>query len=286
MTPSEQFAQERLDKISARLQPLVRRLADATVPLCQSTERRRVTPAGSGVLLQIEERRYLLTASHVFEHAVVGRPIVAIAGERFVSLASAPRWRTKPLPGGVDRADLAVVELGQGRTDAWHGVSFLGLADIDPFGPDLEAAPATAFMALGYPRSKQPKVLRDGSYAAFLYHFVTHLEPIPPDSAVGADPSLHLVIGYDRQDFVGTPGVTKMPDPDGMSGGGLWRIPGALTSERPVGHLVGILTGHHARPRLILASRIGEVLRFLVGLNASNATVIARRFPGLDAPAT
>lgn len=81
--------------MNVRLRPVVQRIADVTVPVCQPKRRRGITPAGSGVLLGVAESTYLLTASHVFENAAPDLAIALIAGQQFVSITSVPRWRTK-----------------------------------------------------------------------------------------------------------------------------------------------------------------------------------------------
>ena len=68
---------------------------------------------GSGVLVKIEHRRYLITASHVFEAAIEGRNLAVIIGKEFVDLSTSRRWRIKAgLAGSEDRTDLAIVSLG------------------------------------------------------------------------------------------------------------------------------------------------------------------------------
>ena len=274
-----------MDGVSVRLQPLAQRIAHSTVPLCERGRGGRVTPAGSGVLLQIDDRRYLLTASHVFENVVPSQPIFAIAGGKFVSLASGLRWRTRPKSQAArDPADLAVVQL-PAKYEEWTGAGFIGLSDTDPLGADVELARTTAFLALGYPQSKQPKSVRSGPYAAFAYHFLTHREPIEAGNSMGAVPDQHIAVGYDRGGFVGAPGVSKMAKPLGMSGGGLWRVPFATRAAHPQAKLVGILIEYHAGQKVILASRIAEALHFLSALDTANARAIARHFPGIVAQA-
>ena len=151
------FERERLDRINARLRPLVQWLADATVPLCQPNAPRVVTFAGSGVLLAIGARKYLLTASHVFENAAMDHPIAVIADRQFVSITSAPRWCTRTAansPDVPDRADLAIMDLADRQHVKWSGARFLTLAEIDPLRGEAELEPTTSFLLLGYPRSK------------------------------------------------------------------------------------------------------------------------------------
>lgn len=281
-----EVTREDLDQINDRLRPLVRRIADASVPLCQPGSRGVITAAGSGVLLQIGSRGYVLTASHVFDNAVAGQPIAAIVGSKFVVLRRDRRWRTVSNPARPDLADLAVAAVDDLPEETLVGARFITLDEIDPFGLGVEAAPSTSFLALGYPRSKQPKVAKDGSYAAFAYHFLTHREIAEPGSLESFSAAQHVLVGYDRWAFVGNPRVTQMPNPDGMSGGGLWRVPYALTAPNPDGRLIAILIEFRKPQRLIVASRIAETLRFLRSLDPANEQEINLRFPGLDVQAT
>jgi hypothetical protein len=276
------FDQERIDRINARLQPMVRFLADATVPLCEASRRRRVTPAGSGVLLTVAGRKYLLTASHVFDNAGARKSLSIIAGRHFVALAQERCWRTKAKTDTIDDpADLAVVGPDAEHPENWLGTRFIELNEIEPFDDNVERAPTTAFLALGYPRTKQPKSLRDGSYAAHAYHFLTHREDIELGMRAGVTNETHIAVGYERRHFVGDPAISEMPDPDGMSGGGLWRLPHALSSLTPEASLVGILIEQHSRHGIILASRVAEILHFLRTIDVANASSIDAHFPRL-----
>lgn len=280
-----EFDQAWLDSINKRLRPLIRRLADATLPICQPGRRGLVSPAGSGVLLRIGVRHYLLTASHVFGNADRDQPIAAIVADKFVRIRS--RWRSRAIiEENADSLDLAVAPLEMPDEFAENAVSPIELADIDPFGALIEQHPHTSFLALGYPRSKQPKILREGKYAAFAYHFLTHLEDIAPSKSLAGSPELHIAVGYQRDDFHGDPAVSMMPDPDGMSGGGLWRIPDAIVSPAPSGQLVGILIEHHSREEQVIAARILPLLQILCRLDPANDIAIRERFPGVNSPAT
>src|SRR5205085_12147351 len=109
-----------LEEVDCRPLPMVNQLAEATVMLCQPPRRSSVPqPVGSGVLLQIEHHRFLLTASHVFDHAAPSSSVYAIAAMEFVALGH--RWRTTAngRTGGRDRRDLGIVPLGQESPDAW-----------------------------------------------------------------------------------------------------------------------------------------------------------------------
>ena len=246
-----------LAQANARLHPLILQLASATVPLCQPNHKRLPVPAGSGVLFRVGQRRFLLSASHVFDPALPEVPIHAVTPGGFVAL-SRVRWRTRPITsdGIADRTDLSIVPLGDTLADQWASCRFLELDDIDPYGESEELEPATGFLAIGYPNTKQPRIAQGGFYSPFAHHFLTHREPIEQDNILGANPELHIAVGFDPRDFVGQVTVPQLPHPLGMSGGGLWRIANAVTTERPHAKLVGVLIEYHERVRIILATRV------------------------------
>lgn len=266
------------------LAPIIRRMSRATVALCNVKGSHLPIPGGSAVLLRIDTRRYLVTASHVFDAMVEGRTLAAIFGSEFIDVASRRRWRTKVGSGDEnDRTDLAIVELNALDKKTLSEVTFLELSDIDPFGHVEERAVSTAFLGVGFPRSKQPRSLEGTQYRALSYSFVSHREAIWRDNVIGADPVRHIAIGYDRLGFEGIERTSQMPKPEGCSGGGLWRVPDATTSHNPEPKLVGIMMENYSRPYdVILASRIWNVLGGLGGIAAANQEVIDLMFPRIE----
>lgn len=263
--------------------PIVRQLAEATIPICRRVGRRVPIPAGSGVLFQIEQHRFLLSASHVFDPTIPPSPLWAIANTHFVNLTGSV-WRTRTRAGSntEERADVAVVPLGPAVGDKWSGCRFLHPADLDPFVRAEEAEPTTGFLAMGYPDTKQPRALRNSSYAPYVHHFVSHREPIQADNDFGGHQELHIAIGFDRTDFAGVNTPQQLPLPRGMSGGGLWRIPRLFTSAHLKAVLVGILIEHRSTHELILATRISELLVGIANRAPEMRPLLGSHFPGLQ----
>jgi hypothetical protein len=180
-------SQSRLEHMERVLAPIIERMLRATVLLCNVKGSQLPIPGGSAVLLRIENRRYLITASHVFDAAMEGRILAAIVGNDFIGIASRRRWRTKVGSGAVeDRTDMAIVELDPFFDESSSAVTFLGLDDIDPFGHVEERSLSTAFLAIGYPRSMQAKSLRGIQYKTHPFSFVSHREAIWSDNVIGA----------------------------------------------------------------------------------------------------
>lgn len=273
---------KRVEVFSERLMPLVRRNADATVALVQPDKNGFPRPRGSAVLLRIGEALFLLTASHVFDHADTHVGLAAIADEQFIPLPRS-RWRTRPTArtGQQDPADLAIVPLGSTGVTSWPTKRFLSVRDV--LIPTLaqENAADSGYLAIGFPDSKQPKRATDGSYATFAHHFLSHKEDIGPSRGLALVPELHLAIGYDVRGFTTEPGVSQMPKPTGMSGGGLWLIPDATHSRSPVSHLVAILTEYHKRERIIVSTRMWSPLLALREFDPPSWQVVAKELPEL-----
>jgi hypothetical protein len=261
--------------------PLAQGLAKATVLLCQPAGRRAPKSVGSAVLIGVDGNRYLFTASHVFDHASRSVPIFAAASRRFAVLGPTI-WRTKPSHSRVDRTDLAIVPLGPDADDDWADNRCLSLDELDPIPRALDSAPATGFLAIGFPHSKQPRIFLDRAYTPYAHHFVTNYEPLTAGNRIDADPEKHIAIGFDASEFVSPFGDSTLPKPTGMSGGGLWRIPNALAATDPQATLVGILIEHHPAPeRVILATRLGNPLQALARLDEKVYATIRSRFPSL-----
>lgn len=276
------FEQEHFDRIDSRLRPLLHRVAEATVPLCQPAPGGGLAAAGSGILLAVADSRYLLTASHCFDPAYPDRRIGMITEEGIVAVDQLPRWRTKvpaDISGRVDRVDMAVVDVSVAMPVPLRGTRFLALSEVEPAVTSVDSDPRTGFLLLGYARSKQPRNARGAAYSPVAHHFITHTEPISPDNDFGGSDEYHIAVGYDRRDFIGVPGLSELAHPEGMSGSGVWRVPLALRAAHPEGQLVGIVIEFHPRAKVILASRIRETIRFLATRSPSNASALAARFP-------
>ncbi|MCA1807211.1 MAG: trypsin-like peptidase domain-containing protein [Actinobacteria bacterium] len=271
-----------LEEVDSRLLPMVRRLAEATIPLCQPQRLTVPRPVGSGVLIEVEQHRFLLTAAHVLDNASKDSPVYAIVLTEFVTLGF--RWRTRATERtqGKDRGDLAIIPLGKKAADAWSECRALKLEDFDPSLNPMDIVPTTGFLAIGFPNTKQPKILKKGGYAPAVHHFLSNAELSEDHRNLGLISDLHIAIGYDPRGFTSSRGRNELPKPVGMSGGGLWRIPFALGVGQPEPKLVGILNEYHKSPNhVIVATRLSPVLRALVQFVPETRPSIERRFPGL-----
>jgi len=180
----------------------------------------------------------------------------------------------------LDKVDLAIVPLTSDAGATTSDVRILELHEIDPFPNPLDALPTTAYLAIGYPHTKQPRHLIDGQYPAFVQHFLTHYEPLEDADQIGVDSRLHITVGFDAEDFTGADGSGPLPKPAGMSGGGLWRIPDALTAQAPEGQLVGVIIEHHgALHHVIVATRLANPLYALAARNDVARRSILEGFP-------
>lgn len=137
-----------------RFEPLVR---EATAPIYLRLENGRLHALGSGVFIALGERRFLITAAHVADDMLDGRPELGFGNALAPTSA---RFITTILPASGnrnhDRFDIAVAEMDpqeliDKRITAVPPRAFeIG---EDAYGEDL-------FLAAGYPYTKQtPRVV-------------------------------------------------------------------------------------------------------------------------------
>lgn len=261
---------------------LVGDLLSPTIPLVQKGYHGMPVPSGTGLLLRIAGQGYLVTASHVFDPRIPNRPVVAIASERFVGIEGV-RFRSRPdvSARAKDRVDLGIVRLSAASEAAFEGCAFVTARQIDPFLRQVDLAPTTGYLALGFANARQPRRVSHGEYASEAYHFFTHRALVEAGREIPFDPELHIALGCDRRDFVGVPSVQELVKPVGMSGGGIWRIPGLLLANRGPAQLVGIIIEFHETSAILLATQIRHVLRGMLENDPASRQGILTEFPGL-----
>jgi len=204
------------------LDALRRNILTYTVPFSgfQDNELRH---QGSGVLFQIADAHFVLTAYHVVEPTknkykipmFVGAgpldsPGISLVGRRIMVLE--------------DAHDLAVIELSP---DASREVAkthrFLNIVQCE-FSPSYH--PLQPFMVLGYPLAQsqldlENKCLSVQPFAYVTGHYPGGTRKIPDEVY---QQRLHLLFDYSDGLYDDQGNTVPLPAPKGISGGGVWRI--------------------------------------------------------------
>ncbi|HEX8170996.1 MAG TPA: hypothetical protein VF824_10695 [Thermoanaerobaculia bacterium] len=211
-------------EFNRRLALVEDRVAKYVVPLYGTDERGQRYVIGSGVLVQVHDEGFLVTAAHVLDEnrramtniEVPGRgALVPIGGQALKS----------PLPASGRREDdwidIGAVPLSPAlRDEVGTHFRFLDVTQIDPSDAP---GPRTRYTFVAYPSSQH-----DGPRGGVLT-----IEPLrltsdalsPEKYPRGFQLETHVCIDFDAKKMVSrTARVQRPPDPHGVSGGAVFRI--------------------------------------------------------------
>lgn len=234
-----------------------------TVPLYREERHREPELFGSGVLLAIDDIRFLLTAGHVFDDRQKGR-IGAGMPLGFYPADGAPtRLRT---PGArtdeEDRIDVGAWRLSGALWEGLDPSDFVTLTEVDLEAP---VAARHTYTLIGFPVSVNRRAI-DGERAKAGAFRLAGLElDRPAYNAEGIDPLQCVMIGFEKRSMLGIDGQRTAPDLNGTSGGGIWRFGRRLRTTTGTPKLSAIMTECHPRGkhRYILGTRIQLIIEAL-----------------------
>ncbi len=233
---------------------------------------------GTGVFFAVGNMRFVLTAAHIFGAAGVGHQELHIPNYRTGKLTEllGTYVRSKP-DDGEDKNDLndvGVVLLEKSLAAQIEDDSFVKLSSVDVDDTGNFQRP---YLAMGYPWRVSPKADRrsrvvtalDRSYAANL---LGHERLVK----LGVRPDTHFLLQYAKRHAHTEFGQEiTAPDPDGMSGGPLWRVePFAEQGQKSC--LVGIILKWFRLQGGLLVVRLPVVLAAIEQLCPDLANLIPR----------
>jgi hypothetical protein len=191
----------------------------------------------SGVLLQVEGTRFLVTAAHVtdeffcehWKQVFFGTPsaddLIPVLTVRYCR----SKKRTDPNRED-DRLDLAVLELRPEIADKLSGfMRFATLSDLELNPDKLNNG---RYLMIGYPDFRAEKDEMDERIIAEVLPYFTGLYDMQGDLPPNISPADHLVLDVNREHEVGSVWYgLNLDETHGISGGGMWRI---LDEDQPI----------------------------------------------------
>jgi hypothetical protein len=238
-------------------------------------EHEHLRPIGTGALLQIADRRFLITAAHVASEAdkVQGdRVVVGLPADGRLYVVGGKAIRTPE-----EHTDLAIVALSAESHAALNHLRPLSLADAY-----LGTSFSSAIYALsGYPREWYGKDDATRAITVRPYQIAVRLFDGDTTSLRGYDSAEHVLMTYGLNTLRDDPnGVVAPQSLRGLSGSSIWRL-ADLPSPSPeqwssrAMRVVGIQTGEY---------RIGDRMVVKATRWASVVGTIAAAFPELRPP--
>ena len=248
MTQTEAEVDDQVRRATTRFGPAIAQVFAATSD-------GQPDPVGSGVLLAVADRHFLLTAAHVLDHQEESALYLAVDGGKTVELLGTAL--TSGLPSSGDRredeVDVAAVELAAETTSRLPSTAFLAPSDLDV---NEVADQAALYVVMGYPHRKTQR--RPGlMLRSVLYKYVAR-SGAESYSKVGRSEVDSLVLDFRRERVRFEGKQQTAPHPEGMSGGPVFRLTprsSPLEREAPA-TLVGLLTDYPAQSHVLIAPRI------------------------------
>jgi hypothetical protein len=223
---------------------------------------------GSCILTVLEGYHFAFTAGHVIQRAGDDPPWVA-AGGQLVQLPCGQSFRSRQ-----DEVDLGIFPLRASGLDVLRGCTFLGGDAFDETDvPAHRGFGERSYFVFGYSAARShAKISHERRQIHQLtYHVSAQSEPPETYVREGLDPSLHVVIEFDRDTMLTGGKRAAPPMPYGCSGGGIFHL---LGRERDAdAKLVAILTEYRRNARIVVGTR--------VAIAAAYARLLCRVKPAL-----
>lgn len=217
---------------------------DAFLSTCHFVKIENKTPKshGSGVFIEVDGVKFLVTAAHVVEgfendiHVRIGKHRLLSLGGEFTVNATNDRT--------ADKIDIAILKLNEDTIKSL-GDEYVFLQQ-DNLGINHSYLENPLYTSVGFPASKSKANRYRRDFASKAFVFLTK----PAESIVydELDCRLHvnIVVNYDKNRVVNhsTGEIVTGPDVYGISGSGLWYIPEQTLSEETAADikLVAIMT--------------------------------------------
>ncbi len=236
-----------------------------TIQFLKDDLKKKISAHGSGLLVKVFGRHFLITAAHVMRDEY--KDIYVIFDGKKLVLGGDLKMTTPPNPGDPDsdKLDIALMEINQGIvTQIEASFSFLDISDIKKEQKHIDSP---KYMIVGYPATKTSKVWNHEMIKSKSFINVSKPHFTFDYSKFGFNENKHLAIEFDRN-IVSERSVHSYlaPKLEGISGSGLWYVQD-MHSDRLQGNVIlaGIVTERVNEPnqKAVICTKISLVLQLL-----------------------
>lgn len=240
----------------------------ATAPIfAADSVKEHLHPFGTGTLLSIAQRRFIITAAHVrSEQKKQGFSFLCAATKKggFTPLVQS-NWYLN------DKLDVAVFDLTERNVTDFGSNTFLNLSDID-LNTDTNRG---IFAVFGLPAKWSQASLspNEPPVQAKALQFITNAYEGNTSHITGFDPSIHILLNASNEDHRSSDGTSaQWPDRlgnflPGISGCGIWKLcdtfEASRTPDKLDSRLVAVETGVYSATGVIKGTRWDAVANLL-----------------------
>jgi hypothetical protein len=242
----------------------------AVLPVYGTDRNGKPTHVGTCFLVEIDCKRYLITAAHVLDNAK--KTSLWVGGIDKLKAIEGDSWSTVPPSGGreEDHFDFAWLQIDE--------AFFASLGDVLTIKEeDIAKRPASykgrVYLCLGYPRSKNKKVnpKTNALRPKRASYFSTWQEMTDLYKDLGASGDYHIAISRRSQSRDDEGRIVNSFGPRGLSGGplidlgGMVSMPEIATGITNPPKIAGVLIAHDKKHEAILSVKIEIVVESIKG---------------------
>ena len=230
---------------------------------CQPRGKRPVH-AGTAVLLRAHGRDFLVSAAHVLS---APKGLFYYVSPNVKRTLSGRLLRSKPVAGETsDLIDIATLMLQAPGLPPYPDVEKLSGDAVTLIGDETALLDDDIYLATGMPKSRSHANPKTNQIKVEAFSLVSQKAPQSTYQSLKLNPDHHLALVLERAESTELNGSSRVfPDPDGMSGSPVWRLP-SKTNGLLLPQLVAILIEFHKTERALVATRIRQVARQMAAL--------------------
>jgi hypothetical protein len=224
------------------------KIIDCIVPLVGCDEDGNPEPIGSGVLVEIGTKIFLITATHVFTHNP--KTTIYYPGLEQLETLEGTRYGASPRREDVTFMEFpsALPELGKGYSPI--PVEMIEMSD--------RTCPGDQYTLSGFPEELQKVDIESNAIKSQRFTYTATVQEDRIYKKCSATKATHIAIHFSkRRARTATKHLVKPPSLHCMSGGGVWKATKQpATPDIPSLRLVGISIEKHEKWGAVVATRI------------------------------
>lgn len=244
---------------------IAKEIANHTIQFFINNDKEEATPYGSGVLIELDGKSFMVTAAHVIAESP--KDLFTILPNKELRLGGI--LLTAPLPESGkredDKIDIAIMELAESVVnDLSKSFKFIQSSNIDI---NHTVVDELKYLLLGYPETKTKKKWKKPEILAKIFHYISLPDFTFDFVKFGFEHFTHIAIHFDGKGVSWKTGKkSTSPILNGISGSGVWyfkNFPAENSIETY--QLVGIVIeqvykGNH---KAVIATKIGIVTEII-----------------------
>lgn len=240
-------------------------ILESTIQFFYDNSKGEPAPTGSGLLISLVDRFFMLTAAHVIAEDY--NNVYIILPDKELQLGGVLHFTPLPASGKRedDKIDIAVMELEDSVVaDILSSFKFITLDNIEIGHKDIQLP---YYLSVGYQATKTKKVWGKAEISANPYPYQTEQEPNFDFKKFGFAPFSHMAVKFDgKVTSEKNKNVHQAPQMNGISGSGLWYLkdfakPDMVKNKQLVGLVIE--RRNESGNQAIIATRIDLVTEFI-----------------------